>query len=123
MSGIISHLKPGGYIQQAEMSVIVKSDDGSITPGDKWDVCNKLATESSDRFGKTFLVQEMMRENIERAGFVDIVEKNYKWPIGGWSNDPKLKEIGKWNLHHWYEGLEGWSMALLTRYMGVSCPI
>jgi hypothetical protein len=28
------------------------------------------------------------------AGFVDIVEKRYKLPVGGWSSDPKYREIG-----------------------------
>lgn len=57
---------------------------------------------------------------ITEAGFKDVTEKRYNWPVGPWSSDPKLKEIGKWNQYHWEEGLEGWSMALLTRVMGVS---
>lgn len=57
----------------------------------------------------------LMRE----AGFVDVVEKRFKWPIGPWSSDPKLKEIGRWNLLNWEEGMEGWVMAAYTRVLGV----
>jgi hypothetical protein len=41
-------------------------------------------------------------------------------PVGPWSSDPKYKEVGRWHLLDCSEGIEGWSMALLTRVMGVS---
>ncbi|MCJ1464596.1 hypothetical protein MMC07_003209 [Pseudocyphellaria aurata] len=112
------HLTPGGYIEQLEMSVVPKSDDGSLEPGDMWDEFAKLAIESGERFGKTFLIQERMKDLITQAGFEDVVELKYKWPIGAWSTDQKLKDLGNWNMHHWNEGLEGWNIALLTRLMG-----
>lgn len=115
-----SHLAPGGYIEQLELSPVPRSDDGSIQPGDMWDECGKLAIECGERFGKTFQIMERMKNLIEQAGFVDVVETKYKWPLGAWSNDQKLKDMGRWNMHHWNEGLEGWTMALLTRVMGVS---
>ncbi|MCJ1362394.1 hypothetical protein MMC16_001497 [Acarospora aff. strigata] len=114
------HLAPGGYIEQAETSVILKSDDGSIAPGDLWDQCAKLAVESSERFGQPLQVVDKMAKWITEAGFEEVTEKRYNWPVGPWSSDPKLKEIGKWNQYHWEVGIEGWSMALLTRVMGVS---
>lgn len=57
---------------------------------------------------------------ITSAGFVDVVEKRFKWPIGPWSSDPRLKEIGRWNLLNWEEGMEGWVIAPYTRVLGVS---
>lgn len=104
------------------MSVIPKSDDGSIVPGDPWEQSGRLAIESSERFGKPLQVVDKMARWIAEAGFENVTEKGYNWPIGPWSSDPKLKEIGKWNQYHWDEGLEGWSMALLTRAMGVRSP-
>lgn len=53
-------------------------------------------------------------------GFTDINAKFVPWPIGGWSSDPKLKEIGKWNARSWEAGMEGWVLALLTRQEGWS---
>ncbi|KAI4216520.1 MAG: hypothetical protein LQ351_001009 [Letrouitia transgressa] len=112
------HLKPGGYLEQAEISPILKSDDGSITPGDYFDECGQLAVRCGEAFGKSLLVQQFMRDEIERAGFVEVVEEKYKWPIGAWSTDAKLKELGRWNLNHWEQGLEGWIMRFFTRYLG-----
>lgn len=56
---------------------------------------------------------------ITDAGFVDVVEVKLKWPIGDWPADQRLKEIGRWNAQHWMEGLDAWSMRVLTQYMGV----
>lgn len=61
-----------------------------------------------------------MASLIQEAGFVDVVEKKFKWPVGPWSSDPKLKELGRWNLLNWEEGMEGWAMALYTRQLGWS---
>ena len=57
---------------------------------------------------------------ITDAGFVDVVEKRYKWPLGDWPTDPRLKEIGRWNAHHWMEGMDSWALRLLTQYLNVS---
>ena len=96
------------------------SDDGSIQPGDIWTFTNRVSVEAGERNGRTFVIQERMKTHIEAAGFKDVTEHKYKWPIGGWSQNKRLKEIGKWNLYHWEEGLEGWTMALMTRVLGVS---
>ena len=117
-----SHLGAGGYIEHTEYHPDTKSDDGSITEGSPWDTCNKLVERCDEAFGKTFLIQEKMRDLMEEAGFVDIVETKFKWPIGPWGTTPKLKDIGRWNMAHWLEGMEGWTLALLTRILGVSQP-
>lgn len=102
--------------------MITKCDDGSIPPGSMWETQGELAIECGELFGKTMLIQTQMKDLITAAGFVDVVEYKFKWPLGPWSNDPRLKDIGRWNLHLWDIGLEGWTMALLTRYTGVSTP-
>ncbi|CAL8582959.1 hypothetical protein XPA_008600 [Xanthoria parietina] len=112
------HLAPGGYIEQAEVNPAPKSDDGSIARGDPFDECGKLAVHAGNAFGKSLMVEEFMHEEIVRAGFADVVRVRFKWPIGGWSNDPRLKELGKWVLVHWNEGLEGWVLRFFTKHMG-----
>ncbi len=57
---------------------------------------------------------------ITDAGFEDVVEVKYKWPLGEWPVDQRLKDIGRWNAQHWLEGMDAWSMRVLTQYMGVS---
>jgi hypothetical protein len=58
-----------------------------------------------------------------KAGFVDVVERRFKVPIGGWPGDPGLKQLGLYNRLQWVEGIEGWCMYLLTTVLGVSRSI
>ncbi|KAL8680088.1 MAG: hypothetical protein Q9186_003672 [Xanthomendoza sp. 1 TL-2023] len=115
---VISHLAPGGYIEQAEINPAAKSDDGSVTPGDLYDQCGKLAVTAGNAFGKSLMIEETMQDDIARAGFTDVVKVKYKWPVGAWSNDQRLKELGRWNLVHWNQGMEGWTMRFLTKHLG-----
>ena len=39
-------------------------------------------------------------------------------PVGSWPQDPKLKKIGKYNLAATMDGIESYSLALLTRVLG-----
>ena len=57
---------------------------------------------------------------MESVGFVNIVEKIYKSPIGAWPQDPKLRELGRWSQLGAETGLEGHVLATLTRVFGVS---
>lgn len=51
---------------------------------------------------------------MQKAGFVNVVHKRYKIPIGPWARDPLLKEIGSYNFMQVDNGLEGLSMRLFT---------
>lgn len=51
-------------------------------------------------------------------GFSNVREDIYKWPSNTWPRDPKFKEIGMWTLANIDAGVEGISMALLTRGLG-----
>ena len=117
-----SHIAPGGYIEQSEPIPELQTDDSSIASGDVMFRCSDIAREASLKFGKNMTVAPLMKKMIEEAGFVDVIEKRYKWPVGEWPADHRLKEIGRWNVRHWVEGLEAWTLRLLTQYCGVSQP-
>lgn len=59
---------------------------------------------------------DWMRE----AGFTEISVLHFAWPTNPWPKDPKLKEIGRWNQANMLQGLQGFSMALMTRALGWS---
>ena len=80
----------------------------------------RLAIEAAQKFGKQINIQPELKDMIIKAGFEDVKEVSYKWPIGEWPQDPRLKDIGRWNAHHWSQGIEPWALRLLTQYMGVS---
>ena len=75
--------------------------------------------EAAKTIGMSLTIIDEMKGYIEEAGFEDVVLKEYRWPVGTWSEDPKLKELGRWNQVHLLEGMEGFVLAWLTRIMGV----
>ncbi|KAL4879871.1 S-adenosyl-L-methionine-dependent methyltransferase [Aspergillus karnatakaensis] len=112
-----SQIKPGGFIEQVELSVVPKSDDGSTT-GTIFEEWGKISIEAGEAFGKSLRIVDESRERLKKAGFVDVVERRFKVPIGGWSSDPHLKQVGLYTRLHWEEGIEGWTMYLLTAVLG-----
>ncbi|KAB2568836.1 putative methyltransferase tdiE [Lasiodiplodia theobromae] len=112
------HTKPGGWINQLEMSIIPKSDDGSLTQDHLLSEWARLFIDAAEKFGKSFVVINDMKQRIMDAGFEDVTEVRYKVPLGMWPSNPALKEIGKWDLLYCYQGCEGWALFLLTNVMG-----
>lgn len=114
------HLIPGGYIEQAEMSIIPHSANGPLPHSSIFRQWECFWRKCSLLTGKSWLISETMKQSIKEAGFVDVSERRFRWPIGMWNSDPKLREIGRWHREFWESGMEGWVMALSTRYLGVS---
>lgn len=74
--------------------------------------------------GKTFMILDLQKQFLlDHGGFQNVTEQRVKMPLGPWNRDQKLKEVGRWHLLECYEGIEGWSMAMLTRLMGVSSQV
>ncbi|KKY27372.1 putative sam dependent [Diplodia seriata] len=96
-------LKPNGYIEQVEMSVVPKSDDGSVAPDSVFARWGDVSLAAGDAFGKSLRTVDESKQGLVDAGFVDVVERRFKWPIGGLN---------------WEQGIEGWCMFLLTNYLG-----
>jgi hypothetical protein len=99
--------------------VVPKSDDGS-TNGTIFEKWGETSLEAGDVFGKSLRVVDEARTKMLKAGFVDVVERRFKCPIGPWPKDPHLKEVGLYNRLNWEEGIEGWTLMLLTKILGVS---
>ncbi|KAF6835099.1 methyltransferase domain-containing protein [Colletotrichum plurivorum] len=115
---VYNGLEPGGYVELFEGHARSISDDGSMTPShaawkwaDKLDECCKI-------LGRPLVNVPSLVTTLEEAGFVDVTIVPFKWPVGPWPKDPYYKELGEWTLANVIEGLEGWSMAALTRALG-----
>lgn len=116
------HIAPGGWIEVVEHGVHPRCDDGTM-PDDHffhtWGE-NVVRIGNSSKWGKTFSIWEEAKERMERAGFVDVTEVTYQWPMNGWPEDRKLKDIGRWNQLRLHEGVESFMLRLLTLVDGVS---
>ncbi|KAB2579464.1 Methyltransferase type 11 [Lasiodiplodia theobromae] len=116
----LKHIRPNGYLEQLEFGVDIHTDPAETPHDEIIRSFGPLLVEAGDRMGKTFEISSHMTRLIEQAGFVDVITKRFIWPIGPWSDDERLKELGRWNLKNWEDGMEGWVMALLTRIHGWS---
>jgi hypothetical protein len=121
LTGMRRHLKPGGYMEQVEISVVPKSEDGSIngTILEKWGV---VSLQAGDAFGKTLRIVDEAKDRMIAAGFVDVVERRFKLPIGPWPKDRHMQELGLYNRLYWEEGIQGWTMMLLTNILKACIP-
>ena len=95
-----------------------ESDDGTLTEENPLRRFTKLYIEAGETAGRSFTEPARYKEYLERAGFVDIVERRMKWPLNQWPKEKYYKEIGTWLQDNLYTGVEGLMMALFTRYLG-----
>ncbi|KAH6853078.1 putative SAM dependent methyltransferase [Chaetomium sp. MPI-CAGE-AT-0009] len=117
-------LRPGGWLEDLEFNITLHSDTPSVRddPGHIFKRWSQFFFEATDRLGKTLRIGmgSTMRDLIAEAGFIDVVEKKYQVPSGGWSSDPRMKIIGRYNLAFLEESLEGFALFLLQEIMGWS---
>ncbi|TDZ33053.1 Secondary metabolism regulator LAE1 [Colletotrichum spinosum] len=120
---IYNHLKPGGYFEIKDFDIEFRSQAyRNDLPEDhiyrRW---GRVFFEAANRLGKSMdqsRNENMIANGLREAGFVNVVERRWAVPIGGWPRDPLLKEIGVCNLQFHDQSLEGFSMFLLTQVMG-----
>lgn len=126
------HTKPGGYLEVMEHSVWPVSDDGTVNDQSFFTTWGRTAVEMGERTGKSFTIWKESKSQMEGAGFVDVVEKRFKWPMNEWpspdfrtnGNDggkswQSLRDLGRWNQLRLYYGVEGFMLRLLTSTGGV----
>lgn len=88
-------LTPGGYIELADVVFPIRTDDDTIPPDSalmKW--CN-LMVEAGQKLGRPLNGANYYKQQLEAAGFTNIVEVQFKWPINRWPKDQKFKDLGK----------------------------
>ncbi|KAF2499279.1 S-adenosyl-L-methionine-dependent methyltransferase [Lophium mytilinum] len=113
-----AHVKPGGWIECVEGNPIT-SDDDTISPDSVYHQWNQVTFDGGKAYGKPIIrSSDEVKDALSGAGFVDITERRFKWPIGGWCKDQRLKEIGIWNRLNFEQGMEGWCWYLCTAVLG-----
>ena len=95
---------------------MIETDDGSLPSDNILNDWGPNMLNCGERAGRGCDTFDSMVDRIRGAGFSNVHQKNYKWPIGPWPRDQQLKDAGMVNLQHWLSGMEGWCMWLLTRF-------
>lgn len=115
-------LVPGGYLEDFELNIELQSDVPEVRddPNHVFKQWADVFFQAFDRLGKTARIglDGRMCRYMQDVGFEDILEETFYLPCGGWSSDPRLKEIGYYNLAFMEESLEGFALFLLKEIMG-----
>ncbi|KAL2218200.1 S-adenosyl-L-methionine-dependent methyltransferase [Thermoascus aurantiacus ATCC 26904] len=120
-SQAFKHLKSGGYLEMQSAEVhLYPNEKESEEKGKYTLMLTQYVNEAAEKFGKSFKQIHLWKEKMEKAGFVDVREVQYKLPTGRWPKDPKLKEIGKYQQVQHIQGVDSYSFALLSRVLGWS---
>ncbi|KAK2786934.1 hypothetical protein FQN53_005880 [Emmonsiellopsis sp. PD_33] len=111
-------LKPGGWTECYDADYNIVSDDGSLKEDSPLARNIRDTLNAAESVGRTASPGLGLKGWFQDAGYVNITERKFIIPHNNWPKDRRLKELGAWNLLQSEEGMEAWSMALLTREGG-----
>lgn len=112
------YLQPGGWFEAQELDPTMRCDDGTLTddnPLVEWANTLMSAAAKSQR---PVDIAPKLREWMRQAGFVDVRERVFKMPINNWPLEPQYKRLGRLWQQNLDFGLQGLSLALLSRVEG-----
>ena len=112
----MKHLNPGGWIELQENDAWFQGIDGNTPPNTL--LFLETLDEASKRSGCRLNVAQEQKQLLIEGGFVDVQDVVYKFPLSPWHEDEKMQEIANHRGPAMCQGIEGYSLALLTRYMG-----
>lgn len=72
--------RPGGWVESYETSSVITSDDDSVPDNSALGQWGQFFIEGSKKMGSSFTIveDEIQRASMEKAGFTDISEFNFK---------------------------------------------
>ncbi|KAI8317091.1 Secondary metabolism regulator LAE1 [Colletotrichum sp. SAR11_240] len=119
-SQAFTHTKPGGYIEVKQIDIKTRSQTIELTDDHIFSRWYKNISEATEKIGKSVknVDDHGLAKGVKDAGFVVEEEKVYRIPIGGWSKDATLKELGALNLEFNDQSLEGFGLYLLKEVLG-----
>ncbi|GKT42096.1 putative methyltransferase tdiE [Colletotrichum spaethianum] len=109
------NLVPGGWVELQELDLFATSDDGTLTEDHALSKWCKLLQGASEKLGRPYISPPPLKSLLSEIGFVDVSLSLYKWPSNPWAKDPKYRELGVLQCENALSGVEGFTMASLTR--------
>ncbi|ERS98939.1 hypothetical protein HMPREF1624_04132 [Sporothrix schenckii ATCC 58251] len=113
-------LNKDGWLEIQDIDFPLRCADGSLPPGSALQKWTDVMMEASEKAGFLLNTCGKAADFMREVGFVDIVRVPYKWPIGRWPKNERMKELGGLVRENFVGGVESMSLALCTRFLGWS---
>lgn len=114
ITSAFNQLNPGGYLEFHDIVLPMRDIDGTLQ-GTAFDLWQTKTIASAGNLGISWKQSGNYTRYFEDAGFVDVTEQHYQWPMNRWPKGEHLKTIGSYWQEDLSSGLESLSMAALTR--------
>ncbi|EJT77236.1 hypothetical protein GGTG_07148 [Gaeumannomyces tritici R3-111a-1] len=112
---VFENLSPGGWIELLDPVSPIYCDDGTLPKDSAIYRWSNLLAEAAAKLGSRLDSGLTYKDQLLDAGFTNVVQTTYKWPINAWPKDPKHKELGAWSYENTMQALQAISLALFTR--------
>ena len=111
-------LTPGGYFEMQDLTLRPLCNDGTLngTAIEKW---FETVTSAAAKIGRDWQCTHKYKQWFHEAGFEDVVERIYYWPMNPWPKGKRNKTLGLWAMTNGLDALPAVSMALMTRVLGM----
>lgn len=112
-------LKPGGWVEAQEFSVSMGCEDDSLPPNSMIKRWHEEADRTFAAAGCSLRFEgETLKQQMIDAGFVNCVVLEYRWPMGPWHEEKRLRDAGAFAMMSMLSDLEAITLASMTRYGG-----
>ncbi|CZR50799.1 related to methyltransferase [Phialocephala subalpina] len=112
-------LKPGGYLELQDIVLPHRAIDDTLQ-GTAMQTWTDLTIDAAAKLGSSWKLSGNYVKYFEEAGFVDVTENHFQWPMNTWPKGERMKTLGSYWREDILRGLEGLSMAVLTRGGGLT---
>ena len=95
----LENLNPGGWIEVHDIRLPPQSDDGTLKEDSQILKWAGFMLEAAAGFGRYADSAKDYKRQLGEAGFVNVTEVIYKWPMNRWPADPHYKELGVYTVY------------------------
>lgn len=114
-------LNAGGWVECQEMDYNRASDDNTIPPNSRMSFWEREWTRGIEEIGLSgYCRPEPVMEQMRNAGFINVICRKFKLPIGPWPRDPVLRRAGMFGLVNVLDGIQGLSLKIFTELLDYS---
>ncbi|KAK6078354.1 methyltransferase domain-containing protein [Seiridium cupressi] len=105
------NLAPLGWLEFQDMGPEIEQANPDFT-GDALKRWGESCARGALNLGRDLTVTRKYKKWLEEAGFVEVRETRFVLPVHQWMEDPKFKEIGRFNQRNMMDGVRGggWMM-------------